>query len=74
MEVPDKAGNGVRGLGEPLGSIYFENWYKSFVSILTLSQSLKNEFCLDLPMLSKYPATSVNSFFYKMTLCVLTCQ
>ena len=37
MEVPDKAGNGVRGLGEPLGSIYFENWYKSFLSILTFS-------------------------------------
>ena len=31
-------------------------------------QSLKNEFCFDLPMFSKYPATSLNSYFYKMTL------
>ena len=28
MEVPDKAGNGVRGLGEPLGS-----FTKNFVNI-----------------------------------------
>ena len=33
-----------------------------------LIQSLKNEFCFDLPMFSKYPATSINSYFYKMTL------
>jgi len=31
-----------------------------------LIQSLKNEFCL--PLFSKYPATSKNSYFYKMTL------
>ena len=30
--------------------------------------SLKNEFCFDLPMFSKYPATSINSYLYKMTL------
>ena len=28
----------------------------------------KNEFCFDLPMFSKYPATSISSYFYKMTL------
>ena len=33
-----------------------------------LIQSLKNEFSFDLPMFSKYPATSINSYFYKMTL------
>ena len=33
-----------------------------------LGQSLTNEFCFDLPMFSKYPATSINSYFYKMTL------
>ena len=33
-----------------------------------LFQSLKNEFCFDLPLFSKYPATSINSYFYKMTL------
>ena len=33
-----------------------------------LIQSLKNEFCFDLPMFSKYPATSLNNNFYKMTL------
>ena len=33
-----------------------------------LIQSLKNEFCFDLPMFSKYPATSINSYFFKMTL------
>ena len=33
-----------------------------------LIKSLKNEFCFDLPMFSKYPATSINSYFYKMTL------
>ena len=33
-----------------------------------LIQSLKNEFCFDLPMFSKYPATSINRYFYKMTL------
>ena len=33
-----------------------------------LIHSLKNEFCFDLPMFSKYPATSINSYFYKMTL------
>ena len=41
-------------------------------------QSLKNEFCFDLPMFSKYPATSKNSYFYKMTLfqlevCLINC-
>ena len=36
-----------------------------------LIQSLKNEFCFDLSMFSKYPATSINSYFYKMTLVVL---
>ena len=30
-------------------------------------QSIKNEFCFDLPLFSKYPATSINSYFYKMT-------
>ena len=34
-----------------------------------LIQSLKNEFCFDLPLFSKYPDTSINSYFYKMTLC-----
>ena len=33
-----------------------------------LIQSLKNEFCFDFPLFSKYPATSINSYFYKMTL------
>ena len=33
-----------------------------------LIQSLENEFCFDLPMFSKYLATSINSYFYKMTL------
>ena len=33
-----------------------------------LIQSLKNQFCFDLPMFSKYPATSINGYFYKMTL------
>ena len=33
-----------------------------------LIQPLKNEFCFDLHMFSKYPATSINSYFYKMTL------
>ena len=33
-----------------------------------LIQSLKNEFCFDLPMFSKYLATSINSYFYKKTL------
>ena len=28
-----------------------------------LIQSLKNEFCFDLPSFSKYPATSINSYF-----------
>ena len=35
-----------------------------------LIQSLKNEFWFDLPLFSKYPATSKNSYFYKMTLCI----
>ena len=34
-----------------------------------LIQSLKNEFSFDFPIFSKYPATSINSYFYKMTLC-----
>jgi len=33
-----------------------------------LIQSLKNEFCFDLPWFSKYPATSINNYFYKITL------
>ena len=33
-----------------------------------LIQSLKNDFCFDLPMFSKYPAASIKSYFYKMTL------
>ena len=33
--------------------------------ILSISLSLKNEFCFDMPMFSKYPATSLNSYFYK---------
>ena len=33
-----------------------------------LVQSLKSEFCFDLPLFSKYPATSINTYFYKMTL------
>ena len=28
----------------------------------------KNELCLDMPMFSKYLATSINSYFFKMTL------
>ena len=35
-----------------------------------LIKPLKNEFCFDLPMFSKKPATSINSYFYKMTLDV----
>ena len=35
-----------------------------------LIQSLKKEFCFDLPVFSKYLATSINSYFYKMTLDV----
>ena len=35
-----------------------------------LIQSLKNEFCFNLRMFSKYPATSINSYFYKMTLII----
>ena len=31
-------------------------------------QSLINEFCLDLPLFSTYLATSINSYFYKITL------
>ena len=31
-------------------------------------QSLNNKFWFDLPLFSKYPATSINSYFYKMTL------
>ena len=33
-----------------------------------LIQSLKNEFCFDLPLFSKYLPTSINSYFYKITL------
>ena len=36
-----------------------------------LIQSLKNEFCFDVPMFTKYPATSINSYFYKMTLSLV---
>ena len=32
-----------------------------------LIQSLKNEYCFDLPLFSKYPTTSIKSYFYKMT-------
>ena len=32
-----------------------------------LLQSLKNEYCFDLPLFSKYPTTSIKSYFYKMT-------
>ena len=35
---------------------------------MQLIQSLKNEFWFDLPMFSKYRATTINSYFYKMTL------
>ena len=35
-----------------------------------LIQSLKNEICFDLPLFSKYPATSINRYFYKMTLII----
>ena len=35
-----------------------------------LIQSFKNEFCFDLPLFSEYPATSINSYFHKMTLHV----
>ena len=31
----------------------------------------KNEFCFDLPLFAKYPATSINSYFYNMTLVVV---
>ena len=33
-----------------------------------LIQSLKNECCFALHLFSKYPATSINSYFYKMSL------
>ena len=33
-----------------------------------LIQSLKNEICFELPLFSKYPDTSINRYFYKMTL------
>ena len=36
-----------------------------------LIQSLKNEFSFDLPKFSKYPATSINSYYYKMTLVIM---
>ena len=39
-----------------------------------LIQSLKNEFCFDLPLFSKYPATSINSYFYKMTHPIKICN
>ena len=35
-----------------------------------LIQSFKNKFCFDLPLFSKYPDTSINSYFYKITLFV----
>ena len=35
-----------------------------------LIMSLKNEFCFDLPMFSKYPDTSINRYFHKMTLAI----
>ena len=38
-----------------------------------LIQSLKNEFSFDMPLFSKYPATSINSYFYKMTLFYILC-
>ena len=38
-----------------------------------LIQSLKNEFGFDLPMFSKYPVTSINSYFHKMTLHIIMC-
>ena len=40
----------------------------SYLIDMHLIQSLKNEFCFDLPMFSKYLASSINSYFYKMTL------
>ena len=33
-----------------------------------LIQSFKNETYFDLPLFSKYPTTSINSYFHKMTL------
>ena len=39
-----------------------------------LIQSLKSEFCFDLPLFSKYLATSINRYFYKMTLLDLIDQ
>ena len=39
-----------------------------------LIQSLENEFCFDLPLFSKYLATSINRYFYKMTLLDLIDQ
>ena len=36
-----------------------------------LIQTLKNEFFFDLPLFSKCPATSINSYFNKMTLSIV---
>ena len=41
---------------------------RNYLIDMYLIQSLKNEFCFDLPLFSKYPATSINSNLYKMTL------
>ena len=38
--------------------------------VMHLIQSLKNEFRFDLPLFLMYPATSINSYFYKITLHV----
>ena len=35
---------------------------------MNLIQPLKTDFFINLPLFSKYPATSINSYFYKMTL------
>ena len=35
---------------------------------MRLIQSLKNDFSFHLPLFSKYPATSINRYFYKMNL------
>ena len=45
--------------------------HSKFNVVMYLIQSLNNEFSFDLPLFSKYLATSINSYFYKMTLVSL---
>ena len=41
---------------------------KKLVDRHAFDSVFKNELCFDLPLFSKYTATSLNSYFYKMTL------